>query len=113
MQFIDVASILLKYCVPKADQKGETQAVIVDLVATLGFFCANNKHNQVSSYVRPFVRSFNQSPIRSMNEESGKGKYEIIAGSVCVGAAFHIHCGIISFYTFPSVEERFLRSRRR
>lgn len=48
MQFIDVASILLKYCVPKADQKGETQAVIVDLVATLGFFCANNKHNQVS-----------------------------------------------------------------
>lgn len=43
-----MVSILLKYCGPKSHQKGETQAVIVDLVATLGFFCANNETNQVS-----------------------------------------------------------------
>lgn len=47
LQFLDVVTILLKYCGPKSNEKGETQAVIVDLVATLGFFCANNKKNQV------------------------------------------------------------------
>ncbi|XP_055541837.1 S phase cyclin A-associated protein in the endoplasmic reticulum [Wyeomyia smithii] len=45
-KFLDVVSILLQYCVPKAEEKGETQAVIIDLIATLGFFCANNKINQ-------------------------------------------------------------------
>ncbi|XP_058819501.1 calponin homology domain-containing protein DDB_G0272472 isoform X2 [Topomyia yanbarensis] len=45
-KFLDVVSILLQYCVPKSEVKGETQAVIIDLIATLGFFCANNKVNQ-------------------------------------------------------------------
>ncbi|XP_065088939.1 uncharacterized protein ssp3 [Ochlerotatus camptorhynchus] len=45
-KFLDVVSILLQYCVPKSEEKGETQAVIIDLIATLGFFCANNKINQ-------------------------------------------------------------------
>lgn len=47
LQFLDVVTILLKYCGPHTNGKGETQAVIVDLVATLGFFCANNEANQV------------------------------------------------------------------
>ncbi|XP_061512013.1 S phase cyclin A-associated protein in the endoplasmic reticulum [Anopheles gambiae] len=46
LKFLDVISILLQYCVPKADVKSETQTVIIDLIATLGFFCANNKINQ-------------------------------------------------------------------
>uniref|UniRef100_A0A2M3Z3B0 Putative s phase cyclin a-associated protein in the endoplasmic reticulum isoform x1 n=1 Tax=Anopheles braziliensis TaxID=58242 RepID=A0A2M3Z3B0_9DIPT len=46
LKFLDVVSILLKYCVPKADIKSETQTVIIDLTAALGFFCANNKINQ-------------------------------------------------------------------
>ncbi|XP_052865841.1 S phase cyclin A-associated protein in the endoplasmic reticulum [Anopheles cruzii] len=46
LKFLDVISILLQYCVPKADVKSETQTVIIDLTATLGFFCANNKTNQ-------------------------------------------------------------------
>ncbi|XP_053672123.1 S phase cyclin A-associated protein in the endoplasmic reticulum [Anopheles nili] len=46
LKFLDVISILLQYCVPKADVKSETQTVIIDLIATLGFFCANNKLNQ-------------------------------------------------------------------
>lgn len=49
LQFLDVATILLKYCGPKTSENAETQAVIVDLVATLGFFCANKKENQVSN----------------------------------------------------------------
>lgn len=49
LQFLDVVTILLKYCAPKNSENAETQAVIVDLVATLGFFCANNKPNQVSN----------------------------------------------------------------
>lgn len=49
LQFLDVVTILLKYCGPKSNENTETQAVIVDLVATLGFFCANNKENQVSN----------------------------------------------------------------
>lgn len=54
LQFLDVVTILLKYCGPKSNEKGETQAVIVDLIATLGFFCANNEKNQVS-FFRNFV----------------------------------------------------------
>lgn len=50
LQFLDVVTILLKYCGPKSNEKGETQAVIVDLIATLGFFCANNEKNQVSFF---------------------------------------------------------------
>uniref|UniRef100_W4VRF2 Cyclic nucleotide-binding domain-containing protein n=1 Tax=Corethrella appendiculata TaxID=1370023 RepID=W4VRF2_9DIPT len=46
LKFLDVITILLKYCGPKSDEKGETQAVIIDLIRTLGFFCANNKNNQ-------------------------------------------------------------------
>lgn len=49
-QLLDVARVLLTYCGPKAAaDKGETSAVIVDLIATLGFFCANNPKNQVSA----------------------------------------------------------------
>lgn len=51
MQFLDVVTILLKYCGPHSGEKGETQAVIVDLVATLGFFCANNEVNQVRDFM--------------------------------------------------------------
>lgn len=55
-QFFDVIVILLTYCGPelltngasKSAEKNETQAVVIDLVATLGFYCANNKKNQVS-----------------------------------------------------------------
>lgn len=47
MKFLDVVTILIKYCGPKSSEKGETQAVIIDLIATLGFFCANNTTNQV------------------------------------------------------------------
>lgn len=50
LQLLDVARVLLTYCGPKAAaDKGETSAVIVDLIATLGFFCANNAKNQVSA----------------------------------------------------------------
>lgn len=48
LQFLDVVTLLLKYCAPKYKENAETQAVMVDLIATLGFFCANNKQNQVS-----------------------------------------------------------------
>lgn len=41
-----MVTILLKYCGPKATEKGETQAVIIDLIGTLGYFCVNNKQNQ-------------------------------------------------------------------
>lgn len=47
-QLLDVATVLLTYCGPKAAEKGESSAVIVDLIATLGFYCANNPTNQVS-----------------------------------------------------------------
>lgn len=48
MKFLDVVTILLKYCGSKCtiNEKSETQAVIIDLIATLGFFSANNKKNQ-------------------------------------------------------------------
>lgn len=46
LKYLDVATVLLKYCGPKAAEKGETQAVIIDLIGTLGFFCINNKRNQ-------------------------------------------------------------------
>lgn len=36
LQFLDVVTILLKYCGLKPSENAETQAVIVDLVATLG-----------------------------------------------------------------------------
>lgn len=48
LKFLDVITILLKYLGPKCHEKGETQAVAIDLIATLGFFCANNAKNQVS-----------------------------------------------------------------
>lgn len=47
-QLLDVATVLLTYCGPKAADNGESSAVIVDLIATLGFFCSNNPRNQVS-----------------------------------------------------------------
>lgn len=46
LKYLDVVTILLKYCGPKATEKGETQAVIIDLIGTVGFFCVNNKLNQ-------------------------------------------------------------------
>lgn len=47
LKLLDVITILLKYCGPKCTEKGETQAVITDLIGTIGFFCANNEKNQV------------------------------------------------------------------
>lgn len=46
LKYLDVVTILLKYCGPKSGEPGETQAVIIDLIGTLGFFCVNNKGNQ-------------------------------------------------------------------
>ncbi|XP_065355667.1 S phase cyclin A-associated protein in the endoplasmic reticulum [Calliphora vicina] len=48
LKFLDVVQILLKYCGNQttAAKNSETQAVLIDLIATIGFFCANNKQNQ-------------------------------------------------------------------
>ncbi|XP_054084108.1 calponin homology domain-containing protein DDB_G0272472 isoform X2 [Zeugodacus cucurbitae] len=48
LKFLDVVTILLKYCGNNcsAAKNTETQAVIIDLIATIGFLCANNKKNQ-------------------------------------------------------------------
>ncbi|GAB0093882.1 uncharacterized protein DMENIID0001_090700 [Sergentomyia squamirostris] len=46
LKFLDIIAILLKYCGPKSGEKGETQAVIVDLLNSLGYFCVNNSKNQ-------------------------------------------------------------------
>ncbi|KFB48137.1 AGAP010207-PA-like protein [Anopheles sinensis] len=65
LRFLDVISILLQYCVPKADIKSETQTVIIDLIATLGFFCANNKSNQdllTSDQYTYVIKSFTKLP---------------------------------------------------
>uniref|UniRef100_A0AAG5DT33 S phase cyclin A-associated protein in the endoplasmic reticulum N-terminal domain-containing protein n=1 Tax=Anopheles atroparvus TaxID=41427 RepID=A0AAG5DT33_ANOAO len=65
LRFLDVISILLQYCVPKADIKSETQTVIIDLIATLGFFCANNKPNQdllTSDQYTYVIKSFAKLP---------------------------------------------------
>lgn len=50
LKFLDVVTILLKYCGSNcsAAKNSETQAVIIDLIATIGFLCANNKKNQVN-----------------------------------------------------------------
>uniref|UniRef100_A0A0P6IY67 Cyclic nucleotide-binding domain-containing protein n=1 Tax=Aedes aegypti TaxID=7159 RepID=A0A0P6IY67_AEDAE len=64
-KFLDVVSILLQYCVPKSEEKGETQAVIIDLIATLGFFCANNKINQnllTSDHSSVIIKSLTKLP---------------------------------------------------
>ena len=49
LKFLDVVQILMKYCGNQvtAAKNSETQAVLIDLIATIGFFCANNKQNQV------------------------------------------------------------------
>lgn len=49
-KFLDVVTILLNYCCPKLQENKETKAVITDLIKTLGYFCANNKKNQVSKF---------------------------------------------------------------
>jgi len=46
LQFFDVVTILLKYCGPRANEDNENQAVVIDLVAILGFYCAKNKEHQ-------------------------------------------------------------------
>ncbi|XP_055381658.1 S phase cyclin A-associated protein in the endoplasmic reticulum [Condylostylus longicornis] len=48
MKYLDVVSMLLKYCGPKClgFDNNECQAMLVDLIASLGFFCANNDKNQ-------------------------------------------------------------------
>ncbi|XP_062545651.1 uncharacterized protein LOC134212117 [Armigeres subalbatus] len=66
-KFLDVVSILLQYCVPKSEEKGETQAVIIDLIATLGFFCANNKISQnllTSDHSSVIIKSLTKLPKR-------------------------------------------------
>lgn len=46
LKYLDVVTVLLKYCGPMSGEKGETQAVIIDLIGTLGFFCLNSRRNQ-------------------------------------------------------------------
>lgn len=48
LKFLDVITILLKHCGAKLKEQGETRAVIVDILAFLGFLCANQKAYQVS-----------------------------------------------------------------
>lgn len=54
-QLLDVATVLLTYCGPKAADNSESSAVIVDLIATLGFYCSNNARNQVSWNIHTIV----------------------------------------------------------
>lgn len=50
-KFLDVVTILLNYCGPKLveSENKEMKAVIRDLIIIIGYFCANNRRNQVSS----------------------------------------------------------------
>lgn len=50
-KFLDVVTILLNYCGPKLSESEdkEMKAVIRDLVIILGYFCANNRRNQVNN----------------------------------------------------------------
>lgn len=51
-KFLDVVTILLNYCGPKlaeSDNK-EMKAVIRDLIVIIGYFCANNRRNQVRKF---------------------------------------------------------------
>lgn len=75
LKLLDVITILLKYCGPKCTEKGETQAVITDLIGTIGFFCANNEKNQVSH------KSFNlyiKTAFYILNNNNMVMKYESI-----------------------------------
>lgn len=49
-KFLDVVTILLNYCGPKLaeSENKEMKAVIRDLIIIIGYFCANNRRNQVS-----------------------------------------------------------------
>lgn len=81
LQFFDVITILLKYCGPKTNENPETQAVIVDLVATLGFLCANNKQNQVriiliSTFYFFFIQFYQKTKIKcKVNSEVKSNRF--------------------------------------
>lgn len=51
-KFLDVVTILLNYCGPKLveSENKEMKAVIRDLIIIIGYFCANNRRNQVSRF---------------------------------------------------------------
>lgn len=53
LKFLDVVTILLNYCgnMVTAAKNSEAQVVITDLIATIGFMCANNKKNQVRMFL--------------------------------------------------------------
>lgn len=68
-KFLDVVTILLNYCGPKLSESEdkEMKAVIRDLVIIIGYFCANNRRNQVIFVVRNYfspdivLKSINES----------------------------------------------------
>lgn len=51
LKFFDVAALLLKYCAngDAINKNSESQAVVIDLIASIGFLCVNNTKNQVNS----------------------------------------------------------------
>lgn len=51
-KFLDVVTILLNYCGPKLaeSENKEMKAVIRDLIVIIGYFCANNRRNQVRTF---------------------------------------------------------------
>lgn len=63
-KFLDVVTILLNYCGPKLaeSENKEMKAVIRDLIIIIGYFCANNRRNQVS-----LLASFHESVPREYN----------------------------------------------
>lgn len=52
-KFLDVVTILLNYCGPKLaeSENKEMKAVIRDLIVIIGYFCANNRRNQVRTTI--------------------------------------------------------------
>lgn len=48
-KFLDVVTIFLNYCGPKLSEgvSSDMKEVIKDLIIIIGYFCANNRKNQV------------------------------------------------------------------
>lgn len=54
-----MVTILLNYCGPKLSESEdkEMKAVIRDLVIILGYFCANNRRNQVNIHIDSIIEN--------------------------------------------------------
>lgn len=52
LKFLDVAAVLFKYCAncDLSIINSESQAVVIDLIASIGFLCVKNTKNQVNSF---------------------------------------------------------------